>query len=100
VILHIKYTGRRETEITVYSKVGGADGWQILHGEPPLPPQLAVQRDDMRAQIRPDTAAPWHGRHALRLLLPAAHAPTILPVPLLAGSYGVEVATGGEGVLT
>ena len=38
---------------SLYPKVGGADMWQILHGEPPLPPELDIQRDDLRAQIRP-----------------------------------------------
>ena len=77
---------------SLYPKVGGGDGWQILHGEPPLPPELGIQRDDLRAQIRPDTAHPWHGRHALRLMIPSGDSPTILPIPLLAGSYGTDGA--------
>ncbi len=84
---------------SLYPKVGGADVWQILHGEPPLPPQLGIQHDDLRAQIRPDTARPWHGRHTLRLMIPAANSYTILPIPLLAESYGTEGAELNEWTL-
>jgi hypothetical protein len=75
---------------SLYPQVGGTNTWHILHGEPPLPPILNVQHDDLRAQMRPDTTAPFHGRHALRLMLPTADVPAILPVPLQQAHYGVE----------
>ena len=63
---------------------------QILSGEPPLPPVLAIEHADLRAQIRPDTSGPFHGRHTMRLMLPAGGASVVVPVPLTAKSFGVE----------
>ena len=73
----------------LYSGVGATAGWRLMHGTPYLPPVFDVQRDDFRAYIRPDTAAPYHGRHCLRLLLPAT-SPAILAVPLSSAVYGAE----------
>ena len=53
--------------------------WAQMHGNLYLPAVFAVQQDDFRASIRPDTAAPYHGRHCLRLRLPGSD-PAIVPV--------------------
>ena len=75
---------------SLYPKVGGSPLWQLLSGEPPLPPELDVARQDLRAQIRPDTSSAFHGRHALRLMVPASNVSAVLPVPLKETSYGSE----------
>jgi hypothetical protein len=72
---------------SLYPGVGALAGWRLMHGTPYLPKVFDVQQDDFRAQIRPDTADPYHGRHCLRLKLPAT-SPAILPIPLQEAAYG------------
>ena len=72
---------------SIYTGVGSTVGWRLMHGTPDLPAVFDVQQDDFRASFRPDTADPYHGRHSLRLHLPAT-SPAILPIPLQAAVYG------------
>lgn len=74
---------------SLYPDVGVVAGWRLMHGSPYLPAIFDVQHDDFRAWIRPDTADPHHGRHCLRLNLPAT-SPVILLMPLKETVYGTN----------
>jgi hypothetical protein len=83
----------------LFDGVGANAGWRLLYGTPYLPAIFDAHQDDFRAQIRPDTSAPFHGRHCLKLKLPS-RAPSILPIPLQQSMYGTEPQEDVEATTT